>query len=165
MDENKSGKESLENIDFEALGDLLAAESVWIGDGRTKTKIHDMELEVDNPLSVTPINPPPKVTWPEQLFPAALAVCIITTMTAINEKIGVHIKDLRVVVKPILSIDNDGGGFKIEKMKLNVKLSIACGEKDKAEKLVNITHKYCLVSKAIKGNVEEIIESDIKEVD
>ena len=164
MDENKSGKKSLENMDFEALGDLLAAESVWIGDGKTKTKIHDMELEVDNPLSVTPINPPPKVTWPEQLFPAALAVCTITTMTAINEKIGVHIKDLRVIVKPILGIDNDGG-FKIEKMKLNVKLSVGRGEKEKSEKLVNITHKYCLVSKTIRGNVEEIIEEDIKEVD
>ncbi len=163
MNEKKSDK-SLENVDFEALGNLLAAESVWIGDGRTKTKIHDMEIEVDNPLSVSPINPPPNVTWPEQLLPASLAVCIITTMIAINEKIGVHIKDLRVIVKPILGIDSDGG-FKLEKMKLNVKLSIASGEKNKAEKLVNVTHKYCLVSKAIKGNVEEIIEADIKEVD
>ncbi|EDY34432.1 OsmC-like protein [Aciduliprofundum boonei T469] len=163
MDEKKPGN-ALENIDFEALGDLLAAESVWIGDGRTKTKIHDLELEVDNPLSVSPINPPPHVTWPEQLLPAALAVCFITTMTAINEKIGVHINELRVIVRPILGIDTDRG-FKFDKMKLNVKLSIARGEKSKAEKLVEITHKYCLVSKAIKGNVEEIIEVDIKEVD
>ncbi len=164
MEKDKSEKKNLENINFETLADLLAAESVWIGDGKTKTKFHDLELEADNPLSVTPVNPPPKVTWPEQLFAAALSVCIITTMVAINEKIGVHIKELKVTAKPILGMNNDKG-FKIDKVKLNIKLSVLHGEKEKTEKLVDVTHKYCLVSKAIKGNVEEILEVDIKTVD
>ena len=151
-----------EGIDFEVLGDLLAAESRWIGDGRTRTKIHDMELEVDNPLSVTPIDPPPNVTWPEQLLPASLAVCFITTMTTINEKMGLHLTSLRVVVKPILGIDEDGG-FKFERMKVTIEMAVSNGEKEKAERLADLAHKYCLISKAIKGNVDEVIETKISE--
>ncbi|MCE4608257.1 MAG: OsmC family protein [Caldisphaeraceae archaeon] len=151
-----------EGIDFDALGDLLAAESRWIGDGRTRAKIHDMELEVDNPLSVTPIDPPPNVTWPEQLLPASLAVCFITTMTTINEKMGLHLTSLRVVVKPILGIDEDGG-FKFERMKVTIEMVVSNSEKEKAERLADLAHKYCLISKAIKGNVEEVIETKISE--
>ncbi|MCE4624147.1 MAG: OsmC family protein [Caldisphaeraceae archaeon] len=151
-----------EGIDFEALGDLLAAESRWIGDGRTRAKIHDMELEVDNPLSVTPIDPPPNVTWPEQLLPASLAVCFITTMTTINEKMDLHLTSLRVVVKPILGIDEDGG-FKFERMKVTIEMAVSNGEKEKAERLADLAHKYCLISKAIKGNVDEVIETKISE--
>ncbi|MGC8621592.1 MAG: OsmC family protein [Caldisphaera sp.] len=152
-----------EGIDFEALGDFLAAESTWIGDGRTKAKIHDIELEVDNPLSVLPINPPPNVTWPEQLVPAALAVCFITTMTTINEKIGVDIKSLKVIAKPILGIDTDNG-FRFEKILITIEMSISSGERKKAERLADLTHKYCLISKAIAGNVEEVVEKKIMEV-
>ncbi len=152
-----------EEIDFESVGELLAARSEWIGDGRTRTKINIGEIEVDNPLSVPPINPPPSVTWPEQLFPAALAACFITTMTSINEKMKLNLKSLAVTVKPILNFDKDGG-FKFERMDITIEMTVSKGERKKAERLADLTHKYCLISKAIKGNVEEVIKTEIKEV-
>ncbi|MEB2837188.1 MAG: OsmC family protein [Desulfurococcales archaeon] len=150
------------SFDFQALAELFAARSEWIGDGKTKTRIHDAVLEVDNPLSVPPLNPPPGVTWPEQLFPAALAACFITTMTTINEKMKLDIKSLAVTVKPVLAVDEDGG-FKFEKMLVTIELTVAPGERRRAERLAELTHKYCLISKAIKGNVEEVVETVIRE--
>ncbi len=110
-----------EGIDFEALGDFLAAESTWIGDGRTKAKINDIELEV------------------------------------------VNIKSLKVIAKPILGIDTDNG-FRFEKILITIEMSISSGERKKAERLADLTHKYCLISKAIAGNVEEVVEKKIMEV-
>jgi peroxiredoxin-like protein len=152
-----------EGIDFEMVAELLAAKARWIGDGRTRTKINIGEIEVDNPLTVPPIDPPPNVTWPEQLFPAALAACYITTMTTINEKMKINMKELSVTVKPLLAFDKDGG-FKFEKMYVTVEMTIAKGQRKKAERLVELTKKYCLISKAIKNNVEEVVESKINEV-
>ncbi len=153
----------MEEVDFKAAAELLAATSEWIGDGRTVTKICGMEVEVDNPLSVSPMGAPENVTWPEQLLPAALAACFITTMGSISERLRMHPKGIRVKVKPLLARDSDGG-FKFEKMLITVELSLPKDEAQKAERLVGLTHNYCLVSKALKGNVEEIIETKVNEV-
>ncbi len=147
--------------DFEAIGEFFAVEIEWIGDGRTRATVAGTQLEIDNPLSVSPLERPEKVTWPEQLFPTALGACIITTLTTINDKLKVPIESLRVRVKPILALDTDGG-FKFEKMKITVSLRVPKGMEKKAERLVDLSHKYCLLSKAIKGNVEEEIKAEIE---
>ena len=151
----------MEEIDFQAAAELLSATSEWIGDGRTRTRIGGMEIEVDNPLAVSPVGAPGNVTWPEQLLPAALAACFITTMSSISERLRMHPKGIRVTVKPLLARDSDGG-FKFEKMLITVELSLPKDEVKKAERLVELTHSYCLVSKALKGNVEEVIETKVK---
>ncbi|MEB3844259.1 MAG: OsmC family protein [Desulfurococcales archaeon] len=144
--------------DFEAIGELFAAEAVWIGDGRTRTRLAGVEIEVDNPLEVSPLESSGRVTWPEQVFPAALAACMITTLTSINKKMRVPIEGLRVRVKPILGLDEDGG-FKFERMIITVTIRVGREHHAKAERLVQLAHKYCLISKAIKGNVEEEIRT------
>jgi organic hydroperoxide reductase OsmC/OhrA len=150
------------SIDFEALGSLFEARSTWIGDGRTKTRIHSHVLEVVNPLEIPPINPPSGVTWPEQLFPAALAACYITTMTTINQKMKLHIGKLEVSVKPLLAVDDDGG-YKFEEMRVHIDIEVGPGESKKARRLIELAQKYCLISKAIKGNVAEKVEARITE--
>uniref|UniRef100_UPI002609257C OsmC family protein n=1 Tax=Thermococcus sp. TaxID=35749 RepID=UPI002609257C len=114
-------------------------------------------------LSVPPMGAPENVTWPEQLLPAALAACFITTMTSISERLRVHPKGIRVTVKPLLARDSDGG-FKFEKMLITIELSLPKEEAVKAGRLVDLTHSYCLISKALKDNVEEIIETRVIEV-
>ncbi|NJF25882.1 OsmC family protein [Thermococcus sp. Bubb.Bath] len=150
-------------IDFKAAAELLAATSTWIGDGRTKTRLSKTELEVDNPLSVPPMNPEDNMTWPEQLLPASLAACFITTMTSISERMRVNLKSLQVTVKPLLAKDSDGG-FKFDKMFITIELSVPQEDRPKVKRLVELTHRYCLISKAIKGNVKEVIETKVHEV-
>ncbi|WP_367883400.1 OsmC family protein [Thermococcus peptonophilus] len=152
------------DIDFNAAAELFAATSTWVGgDGRTKTKLGKIELEVDNPLSVLPTNSEEMITWPEQLLPAALAACFITTMTTVSEKMRINLKSLQVTAKPLLARDNDGG-FKFDKIFITIELSIPREDRPKVERLVDLTHRYCLISKAIKGNVEEIIETKVHDV-
>ncbi len=153
----------MEEIDFRAAAELLSATSEWMGNGRTKTEIGGMQVEVDNPLSVSPMGAPKNVTWPEQLLPAAMAACFITTMSSISERLRMHPKVIRVTVKPLLARDIDGG-FKFEKMFITVEVSLPKEEVSKAERLIELTHSYCLISKALKGNVEEIIETKVNEV-
>ncbi len=153
----------MEEIDFQVAAELLSATSEWIGDGRTKTTIGKREIEVDNPLSVPPMGASENVTWPEQLLPAALAACFITTMTSISERLRVHPKGIRVTVKPLLARDSDGG-FKFERMLITIELSLPKEEAVKAGRLVDLTHSYCLISKVMKGNVEEVIETKVHEI-
>ncbi len=153
----------MEEIDFRAAAELLSATSEWVGNGRTKTEIGGMEVEVDNPLSVSPMGAPKNVTWPEQLLPAAMAACFITTMSSISERLRMHPEVIRVTVKPLLARDIDGG-FKFEKMFITVEVSLPREEVSKAERLIELTHSYCLISKALKGNVEEIIETKVNEI-
>ncbi len=49
-------------------------------------------------------------------------------------------------------------------MLITVELSLPKEEVKKAERLVGLTHSYCLVSKALKGNVEEVIEIKVNEI-
>jgi len=151
-----------DGIDFDAVGELLAAESEWLGDGRTRVRIRDLHIEVDNPLSVPPFNAPPGVTWPEQVFPAALAACWITTMAEIAERMKVKMRSLHVRVKPILAIDEEEGGFKFERFIVNINLHLEEADEKRASRLIELAHKYCLISKAIKGNVEEVVVPEVK---
>ena len=145
-------------IDFEAVAEFFAATVEWIGDGRTRTKLGGCTLEIDNPLEVPPINPPEGITWPEQVFPAALAACWITTMTSIAERMNVELEKLRVTVKPLLAVDDDGS-FRFKEMRVYLEMGLKGENREKrAARLVELTHKYCLISKAIKGNVEEKVE-------
>ncbi len=150
------------DIDFEAVAELFAATVEWIGDGRTRTKLGGCTLEIDNPLAVPPVNPPEGVTWPEQVFPAALAACWITTLTSIAERMGAQLESLRVTVKPLLALDDDGG-FRFDEMRVYLEIGLKGDNPERiAARLVELTHKYCLISKAIKGNVRETINYTIK---
>ena len=94
---------------------------------------------------------------PEELLAAAEAGCFSMALAASLEKAGTPAT--RVETTAACTVEAVPGGFGITKMKLNVQATVPKIDKVKFEQMANETKDGCIISKALKGNMEITLEA------
>jgi len=108
-------------------------------------------------------------TNPEELLLAALVACFVQTWAIFLAKLKVPIES--PVLEGSLQLDKDpAGGFRVAKLLLAPRVPKALwdGRRAEIEKTLELTEKYCIVSKVVRGsglaievspNVEPVAEN------
>jgi len=94
---------------------------------------------------------------PEELLAAAEAGCFSMALSSALEKAGTP--PTRVETTAACTVEAVPGGFGITKIKLTVQATVPKVDKLKFEQLANETKEGCIVSKALKGNVELTLDA------
>lgn len=117
----------------------------------------------------TKISVPPEMdgpgigTNPDQMLLGAASTCYIITLAAMLERS--HIKKVSLTMESEAIVDVTNGVFTYKKIihRPSLVLSYETTEKDleKARKLVDKSESSCMISRAIKGNVEVELDAAI----
>jgi peroxiredoxin-like protein len=99
----------------------------------------------------------PNRTDPEQLLLAALSSCFSITFAAICERRQIPLKEFHVQATGTL-LKDDNGGLRITTIYLRPTIVLEATADDnhrqQAREMVPRAEKYCLISNAIRGNIE-----------
>ena len=114
--------------------------------GHVKTTDGLLDLELAMPKEIGGTG---GKTNPEQLFAAAYAACFGGTLAFISKKVDVS--DAEVTVE-VHSGEAESGGYGLA-ADIHVKIPQA-SSLEEAQKLADLSHKYCMYSNAVKGNIE-----------
>ncbi|MHA1221131.1 MAG: OsmC family protein [Candidatus Heimdallarchaeota archaeon] len=125
----------------------------------TEDRVGDFILEdKDKPL-IQVATPPeftggkPGIHSPEDLFVGAIASCKMTTYCAMAEKLDIGLQGLKVDATGYLG-QAETRGMMFTKVDVHLEITIDDEENMKgAEKCVNLTKKYCLITNSIKSDV------------
>jgi osmotically inducible protein OsmC len=90
-------------------------------------------------------------TNPEELIAAAHASCLSMALSGILEKAGSS--PTRITTTASATIDEVGGGFKITRMRLEVRGEVPGMDQAAFAKAAEAAKEGCPVSQALKGNV------------
>ena len=94
---------------------------------------------------------------PEELLAAAEAACFSMALAGSLEKSGTPAT--KVETTAACTVEPVPGGFGITTMKLNVQATVPKIDKVKFDQIAQETKEGCPVSKALKGNVNIILEA------
>ena len=130
------------------------SEVEWIDDRRTLIKVKNFEIEVDSPPEFK--GPEGKIT-PEELFPAVLTSCVLTTFLEFKDKMEIKLQKWKANVKAVLGPSPEKG-FRFESINIHILLKVDEKDKEKIPRALELSQKYCFISRAIRGNVEEKID-------
>jgi len=90
---------------------------------------------------------------PEDLFVGAIASCKMTTFYAMAEKLDLELKALKVEATGYLG-KAETRGYAFTKVDVHLTITIKDEEEIKsAEKCVDLTEKYCLITNSVKSQV------------
>jgi osmotically inducible protein OsmC len=95
---------------------------------------------------------------PEELLAAADAACFTMALSFALEKDGTPATSIET--KADCTIEKQGEGFKVTRMKLTTRATVPNADPAKFEAIAQATKEGCPVSAALKGNVQ--IELDAK---
>lgn len=102
-------------------------------------------------------------TNPDEMLLGAAATCYIITLAAMIERAGLPLKEMSHDAEAIVDVTN--GVFTYKKIihKPTVKLAETATEKDhrKLKILAEKAEKNCMISRAIKGNVEIELQANL----
>lgn len=98
-------------------------------------------------------------TNPEELLAAAEAACYSMALSLGLEQNGTPPKSVRTTAA--CTIEQQGEGFKITKMKLTVRADVPGVDADTFQKLAEGTKEGCPVSAAFKGNLELELDAQL----
>ncbi|MGE7603655.1 OsmC family protein [Peribacillus sp. NPDC097675] len=115
-------------------------------------------------ISVPPEMDGPGIgTNPDEMLLGAASTCYIITLAAMLERS--HIKKVSLTMESEAIVDVTNGVFTYKKIihRPSLVLSYEATEKDleKARKLVDKSESSCMISRAIKGNVEVELDATI----
>lgn len=130
------------------------ADVEWIGARRTILKTDAGDLEVSSPPEFWG---PEGKFCPETLFPGILASCLLTTFLEFRERMGIDLKEWKSEATAELGPSPEKG-FRFQRIRIHVKLRVSEQDKEKIPRAMELAHKYCFISRAIKNNVEEIVD-------
>lgn len=136
----------------------FTVQTLW-NNGRNSTgefKADDLNGNISIPSS---LGGPGNASNPDELLVAAASSCYIISLSAALER--ARFTDVTIELTSIGTASlSDDGQFKMEK--ITHRPTISVNETDKLHKridcLIEIADRNCMVSKAIRGNVEIIIE-------
>jgi osmotically inducible protein OsmC len=100
-------------------------------------------------------------TNPEELIAAAHAACLSMALSAGLEKNGTPAK--RISTKASCTIDKVGDGFKITKMRLEVRGEVPGLDQSRFAGAAEEAKKGCPVSTALQGNVQLELDARLEE--
>lgn len=119
-------------------------------------RVGDLILEDKQKPIIQVATPPdfpggkPGIHSPEDLFVAAVASCKMTTFCAMAEKLDLELQYLKIDATGSLG-KGENRGLMFEKIDVQMNIGIGSEEKYKsAEKCVDLTKKYCLITNSIK---------------
>ncbi|MFL5536267.1 MAG: OsmC family peroxiredoxin [Gemmatimonadales bacterium] len=101
-------------------------------------------------------------TNPEELIAAAHAACLSMALSAGLEKDGTPAT--RISTKASCTVDKVGEGFKITRMRLEVRGKVAGLDQAGFAKAAEAAKNGCPVSTALKGNVEMELDARLEEL-
>ncbi|MDX6767966.1 MAG: OsmC family protein [Elusimicrobiota bacterium] len=110
--------------------------------------------------------PPPEFggpgdLWsPEHLLLAAASLCLMTTFIALADKSKLGVLAYDCKAEGLLDKAPEGLGF--TSVVLRVTLEVAEPDRDKAERLMALTEKHCLVSNSLKRPVSVELELKLR---
>ncbi|MTW86111.1 SACOL1771 family peroxiredoxin [Virgibacillus dakarensis] len=110
----------------------------------------------------TKISIPPEMdgpgigTNPDEMLLGAAATCYIITLAAMIERAELPLQKMSLESEGIVDVTNGVFTYKkiIHKPTVSLKSSATTEQIDKLRKLVEKAEKSCMISRAIKGNVE-----------
>ncbi|MFP7737563.1 OsmC family protein [Priestia aryabhattai] len=123
-----------------------------IESGQLKTKI-SIPPEMDGPGVGTN---------PDEMLLGAAATCYIITLAAMLERSGIHQKALTMESEAIVDVTN--GVFTYEKIIHKPHVIITpelAAQKEKINRLIKKAETSCMISRAIQGNVEIELKSQL----
>ena len=94
---------------------------------------------------------------PEELLAAAEAACFSMALAGALEKSGMPATKIETTAA--CTVEPVPGGFGITTMKLNVQATVPKIDKVKFDQIAQETKEGCPVSKALKGNVNIVLEA------
>ena len=108
----------------------------------------------------------PGIHSPEDLFVGAVAACKMTTFCAMAEKLDIGMQSLKIDATGYLgeakALDQNSRGMAFTKIDVHLIIGINDEENRKsAEKCVDLTKKYCLISSSIKSESNLTYEINI----
>jgi peroxiredoxin-like protein len=136
-------------------------EAVWeggrMGQGRLDTK--GISLEVSLPAE---LNGPGIGGNPDELLLAAAANCYMITLAAILEKREPGIAEFKLNSQA--TVELDGGRLSFKKIVHQPRITLSGADEQKKLNVEQLTHraeKACMVSQALRGNVEIVVEPEV----
>jgi peroxiredoxin-like protein len=123
----------------------------WIGDTiglLTSTSVSE-ELSVAAPVEFGGTE---KLWTPEHFFLNAISSCFMTTFLSLSQKMGFEILDFNC--EAVGQIEIVEGRYKFTRIDLYPKVYIVNEElREKAERAMEKTHKYCLITNSVNAEV------------
>ncbi|MBD3192084.1 MAG: OsmC family peroxiredoxin [Candidatus Heimdallarchaeota archaeon] len=119
-------------------------------------RVGDLILE-DKQKPIIQVATPPEfpggkegIHSPEDLFVAAVASCKMTTFCAMAEKLDLELLHLRIDATGYLG-KGEERGLAFKKIDVHMSIGIDSEQSEKsAEKCVDLTRKYCLITNSVK---------------
>jgi len=125
-----------------------------------------MELKTNNGIELA-AGPPPEfngyknIFTAEESFVGSINLCWVSTLLAMKEKLGVELRG--VECKAVGTVDRPEKSYRFTKIDLYPKIEVAKElKKEKLDRLLDLSHRYCLVTQSI--NSEVTIHPEIKSV-
>jgi osmotically inducible protein OsmC len=89
---------------------------------------------------------------PEELLLSGVSTCFAHTWGIFVKKLGVRLEELRIHATCLVAPD-PAGGFRVTEIELfpEVPKAIWESQREKVEKILTLAEKYCIVSKAVRG--------------
>lgn len=103
---------------------------------------------------------PPDVWSPEHLLLASASLCLMTTFVAVADKSQLAVLAYECKAEGLLDKTPEGLGF--TSIVLNVTLEVAETDRSKAERLMDLAKRHCLVSNSLKKPVEVQLELRVR---
>lgn len=134
----------------------------WPGGRNDTGTIKTENLQTD--ISIPPEMDGPGIgTNPDEMLLGAAATCYIITLAAMLERSGIEKKELHMHSEAIVDVTK--GVFTYQKIIHHPHLVLASSTSernfDKAKKLVEKAESSCMISRALKGNVEIELDATI----
>jgi peroxiredoxin-like protein len=133
----------------------------WPGGRNEVGTIESGQLKTE--ISIPPEMDGPGVgTNPDEMLLGAAATCYIITLAAMLERSGIHQKALTMESEAIVDVTN--GVFTYEKIIHKPHVIITpelAAQKEKINRLIKKAETSCMISRAIQGNVEIELESQL----
>lgn len=102
-------------------------------------------------------------TNPDEMLVAAASSCYIISLAATLER--AHFTSVSINLQSVGTASFENGKFKMERITHQPKINVSPSEKEalkkRLQKLLKIADNNCMISNAIRGNVEILIEPTI----
>lgn len=134
----------------------------WPGGRNSVGRIDAGNLKAE--ISIPPEMDGPGVgTNPDEMLLGAAATCYVITLAAMIERADLPLKEMSHDAEAVVDVTNGIFTYKkiIHKPTVVLKASATDKEHEKLKKLVEKAETSCMISRAIKGNVELELQPDL----
>lgn len=133
--------------------------AAWPGGRNGVGTIHCGHLDAEVSIA-TGMGGPGVGTNPDEMLLGAAATCYLMTLAAMIERAKLAIADMALESDITVAVDN--GAYRCTRIVHRPSITLAAGadasDMAKLERLVELADRHCMVSNALRGNVELCVE-------